>query len=487
MADIIPPAHAPSPSPAPNPTPPTVTGPSMSVLGTPAPNPGPSLQPEQSPVVAQFGALPLQPKAPKRRLWIMVAALIVLLLLASTGYVFAFYLPNTPSHVYGASLVNSGKALDKLVDYSKQQAQANYQSSSVDGSLTIKSIAGSYDVSLNGAADKTGNGSFAATASLGTLKLSSDVRVVHVKAGQTPDVYVRLGGIKSLLDTYGLKQYDSLDGQWIVIDHTFTDKYANSTSLKADGSMMAPTAAQALDAETKIQAVNKQYLFTTDKAKSVLANEKYLGRTTQNGRTLDRYRVGYNKAHMAAYVSAVGVALDSSQLNNWFKASASGKSLNQAMNLTTLESTINKSRDDYTFEFWADTKTKLISKVAFVDPSDKSSVISIGQNYTGGSQYPFSIGFTDNDGKTPQTGNLDFTFDTTTNKVDFTLSGSDGSTSVSGNFTVTPSKQTITVTTPAGAKSITSVLNSLGLGSLANGDLPTSGKPVSGIPTYPAR
>lgn len=420
------------------------------------------------------------PRNSKKTLMRSVIAAVVVLLLAA-GYVFAIYLPNTPSHVFSASLANSGVALDKLIDYSKAQALANYKSVSLDGTVHVKSPTGSYDVTLTGAANKGGNADLHFNEDALGEKFSTDVLSIISSGNTTPDIYVKVTGVKHFLDSAGLNSLDNLDGQWIVVDHTLIDTYLSnlkkSVGSGSSSNTTAPTYAEVQDALSKAQAVNKQYLFTADASKAVLTNEKFVGKETVDGRSVDHYKVGYDKAHLQAYVSALASALDSSKLNAWAKNVNSGKSLSDSMGFSSLEKSVSNAKSDYTFDLWADTKTKLISKMSFTDITDKSSVFTVSQGYTGGSKYPFGLSVSGTDSVThnPQKYTLSATLDTKTNKLSTTFTSStvasDGTTTSNGNFDLAPSSSAVNVTAPAKAKSLTDILVSLGLGGLVNGSL----------------
>src|SRR5207248_875277 len=97
--------------------------------------------------------------------------------------------------------------------------------------------------------------------------------------------------------------------------------------------------------------------------------------------------------------------------------------LSQVSDFDSLKSSIKNAKANYTFELWADAKTKLISKVAFTDPSNKSSVFTLSQNYSSGNQYPFSLHITGKDsGGNPEDMTLGLSVDTKTNKSQITLS-----------------------------------------------------------------
>lgn len=429
------------------------------------------------------------PQQNSKKLWGLVAGVTIVLLLVA-GCVLGLYLSNTPGRVYNASLVNSGEALDKLIDYSKTQAKANYKSTSLEGMVHVGSPNGSYDLSLNGAAEKGGDSDLHLKVDALGEKFTADV-LTSIPTGNTaPDVYFRLSGVKHFLDSAGLNSLDSLDGQWVVVDHTLLETYmrglekGTSVGLNSSAITNVPTAAELQDALAKAQIVNRQYLFTSDSSKAVLTDEKFIGKETSTGRTVDHYKVGYNKAHLEAYASSMATALDGSALNDWSKKANNGKSLSQAMNFNSLEKSIKSAKSDYTFDLWADTKTKLISKLTFTNPSDQSSIFTVSQGYTGGNKYPFGLSMSSKATTNhPESYSLNATLDTMTNTLSATFSSSmttsDGTTTSNGNFSVAPSNGLVKVSIPSKAKSITDILLSLGLGGLAHGSLTQSADPFA--------
>lgn len=407
-------------------------------------------------------------KKPKKLL-VGIAALVVLVVVLAGGYVFAFYLPNRPANVYKTGLDNTGKAVDTLVSYSQQQQTAHYKSVALQGTVNVASAGGSYDVTLDGSADKSGDVSANISADIVGQKIAGSIKSIAVKNSTAPDIYFQVNKAQKLLSQYGLQKYN---GQWIAVDHTVLDTLLNKYAQNATQKTVAPTDAQINDAVTKIQAVNKQYLFTTDSSTAVLTKQKFLGKVQLNGRTAYHYKVGYNKAHLQAYVTAVKKALDSSQLNNWSQA-ANKKPLSQVVNFSDIDKMIQNATSNYTFDLWIDGSTKLVSKLQFTDPKDSSSSFSLSQNYTGGDQYPFALSFSGKDSSgNPSSGTLDLTLNQKTNKTTLKLTSSsqssNGKTTANANFSLTPGNSTLHVTAPSSSTPVTTVINDV-LGGLLGG------------------
>lgn len=426
--------------------------PDVEVSRTPA-------EPPSTPAVTTSSVAP----GSKKR-WLLPIIVVVIVLLLAGGYVFGYYLPNTPTNVYNSSLENSGKAVDKLVAYTQAQDTAAQQGVTLDG--TLKSTGGStnFDATLNGAFDKNANGTLEAKADISGEHVTIDVRSVRAAGNKIPDIYVQLSGVQQLLAAYGL---GDLDGKWVSIDHTLIDSYL--TSIKqmtggASGNIAAatatPTVEQINDVVNKVQTVNRQYLFTADSSKAVLTSQQFVGKEMRNNRPANHYKVSVNKEHLQAYVAALKTALDSSKLNDWSKAANGGKSLSESANWDELEKEV-KSANPSTFDLWADNKTRLISAIQFTDSSNGSKV-TIAQNYTGGDVYPFSLSISGAKNLTDN-GTMGLSVDTKANKYTVTFDTATDNTGgrISFKLNVALSNQPVKVTAPSGATSLNDVLSGL--------------------------
>lgn len=458
--------------------------PATSMNFTPGQVGGPTSDAHRSIGTSSMASAPIA--AQKRTKSFLFGIIVLAIITIAAAFFFVAYWPNTPGQVYKSSIANSGIALDKLVEYSKQQEHSNYTTSSFAGSLHSKAPAGSYDISINGAFDRYANANMHVNADVMGDKLAANILTIKSNGSSSPDVYFQITGIKSLLDSLGLNNYDYLDGKWIMIDHTLINTYISSTTNTSQHkSNSSPTYAEFEDAISKVQLVNKQYLFSTNSGTAVLTNQKFIAKEASGGRLLDHYKVGYNRAHLSAYLSAVTHALNSSQLNTWYKSVSNNKNLSDELKIPSLQHDLKSAPDNYTFDLWADTKTKVITKISFTDPSNKSAVFSIGQNYTGGSTYPFVFGYTGkNSSGNPEAASLNFSIDTKTNKanVSFTsnATSSSGITNISGNLSETPSDTPVNVRPPQSVESFTNLLLSLGFSSATsiNINTPDSPQPI---------
>lgn len=416
-----------------------------------------------------------------RLLLALVAVLIVLGL--GGGYAFAFYLPSRPAAVYKTALSRTGQAVDSLTQTASNVSQQHYKGYNFDGEVKVVGPF-SADATFSGSGNSDGSGLLTTKADIEGTKVTLNGRSIAVDGSSTPDIYLQVSGIKSTLDTLGLNSLDDLDGKWLSVDHTLLQSYASQVDQNAADAAKAaatPSDDQLQDALTKVQAVNKQYIFTTNSSTAVLANEAFIGKETRDGRATYHYKVGYNKQHLQDYVEAVGKALDSSQLNTWYKTANKGQNISSGLDVDSLKKDIAKSDASHTADVWVDKQTKVLHALQFTDPDDKSTTLTLTQNYTGGSLYPFTLAVNgkDSDGGIIK-DTLQFTVNTQNNSVSSSLSlhipptsSSDSSSSsdstsaatdVTLKLSVTPSSKTVPVTVPTGAESVTDLLNSLGLG-----------------------
>lgn len=388
-----------------------------------------------------------------------IPAAVVVILAAAAIYIFLFYLPNRPSAVYSAGLTNTGKALDNLIDYSKSQQAKTYKSTKLSGTLNVSSSTMSGNASLDGVIGQNGDSKLNASMDLMGKKITLNMLTNKAAHNDSPDLYLKVGGVKNLLSMMSpeLAQYSD---KWLLVDHTLVNTYKKDLA-KLEGGQnkaTAPTYAQINDAAVKAESVNKQYLFTTDPNKAVLKDQKFIGKETKAGRTLYHYKVGYNKAHLKAYVKALNNALNSSKLNDWYKAQDPDHKNISKLDESQINKQIDKANPNYKFDMWVDQKTKLVESLKF-NTSDGSSVV-ISQDYTGGDVYPFKV---EVDGKTngkPATATIGFTINTDTNQYDFTANVKDASSNMklTADLKLTPSNETVKVTVPKHAKSITDLL-----------------------------
>ena len=431
----------------------------------------------------------------KKRLSVklLVPILILLILLGGSAAAYFGYYMN-PSVIWQQSLSNMNGGYNKLISYLNTNSAAHYAGISENGAFTASVGGQQYSGSLTSLTDG-GNTTLSAKVDLGVGKLDLEERSIMSPGNQYPDVYLKLSGLKAVDAALGGSlgsQIDSLDGQWIVIDHNLIADLVNIANKQQQSNPISQLTWS--DIYSYLQAasqVNQKYLFTTNKNTAVMTVTKQIGNQTLNGQNTYEYQAALIPAHVQAYYTAMCSALQQSALGAYLQKET-GTPVGTSPICTSLEKSAAKIKPSDTFTVWVNTQTRLISKVRIPDWQSNNpaqNFVDAGLNYRGGNTYPFFF----NVNQTSGDFNLTVTLNSKTNSVNVVLQAHGSASSntnynVSGNFSVTPTNNKLTLTAPANATSIITVLNSLGLGqygtslqNMGTGSLPTT-SPLSTVP-----
>jgi len=410
----------------------------------------------------------------------LIALIPLLLIGATAGAYYGYYIPNKPENVWKTALTNTGKGYDKLSQYAT--AKKNVQGMSAKGSFKVSGSVAA-DGTFNGVSDGK-NGQLTGSVSAVGMKIGYDIREIN-SPGNSPDIYFKVDGIQGLGDLVGnyagllgedstsLKNtLNGINGQWYFIDHTLFDQFAQGSN-----NGLQITSADVSGALKAVGDASKQYLFTNDPTHMAVVVKQNVGREKQDGRSVYHYKVGVNKANLTAFNNALCDNLIKTKLFKLFQTSGSGdQDLSKECRDTT---DIEKINDNQTADAWVDLHTKLIHKIRFTDSKNKNNYTDIAQDYQGGDEFPFSIAVHTQDsvdsgissGSKPLTtiGLINMKLNMKTNAfsadANFEDSGRDNDKGTF-NLTVAPSSQTVKVDKPAGAKTILQLVNDLGFGDL---------------------
>lgn len=381
----------------------------------------------------------------RRKKVLIGAGIAAVVVLGVAGYVFGYYLPNRPSNVYGRALSNTSKGYDKLIEYANSKDLAKkFDTTEVNGTLTISGQGVSGDGSFKGKSDKAGNATFSGDFGMSGVRVNFEGMSKDVENSESPDVYFKVKGLKGIdqLSGMGLEQFDD---KWVSVDHTFFDSYAKQ-AVGESGDLKSPTSEQIVDAAKKVGEVNKMYLLTDDKSKAVFEMQEYKGKEVVDGKNTMHYVVKTNKDHLKTYVDELGKALDKSKLNQWAQDNYK-KNLSELVNTSSLKDEAS-SMEDQTFDMWVNTKTKMIHKVRFEMPN--KDYTDIGLNYDGGDEYPFFI----NGKEGENTFKLGLSLNTKTNVMKLKAemkTGGESAVTINANAEVKPSTGKVEVTPPSDA------------------------------------
>lgn len=457
------------------PIPPTSTPvtPVQSQVPTPA-TPQPEMLIPAAFVSQEVPESQLPPPAKKKSIFSkpVIAGIAAFIFIAGgLGFYFGYY--NNPSVIYSQSMKNTSKGYEKLVEYVDKEAAKTYKGSEGSGSLSIKAAGFSTDGNLDFKADKDAS-QFTFDLGLGVTRLTSDARLFYV-GENSADIYLKAGGIKGLGTLAGYPELDAqlakLDDTWVVIDHTLLDSLsqAGGSDSSSTNNMNLPTQEQLLDEAQAFGEVNKEYLFTGDKEKSVMTVTKNYGFETIQGRKTYHYQATLNKQNAKKYIDAQAKALKASKLQKWIKSTDSEALADEFF--TSLKESADTIKSTDTVDVWVDASQRIIYKVRFADKKKPlDNYLDVGLNYKGGDKYPFFLSGFSKTGDYESKFTLVMTLDTSNSNIDMKLdvqSGTgDEATTLGAKFAIKPSNSDYKIEKPANAKQLAQVLSELGYGDI---------------------
>ena len=411
------------------------------------------------------------PKRPSKGRLFAIAGAAAVVVLGTAGYVFGFYIPNKPENVFNTALTNTGKGYDQLVDYlDDKELESKFKSASTEGTFKLESADFSTDGKFKAANDEK-NATFSGDVGLGTTRLTIDGVAKDVDNSESPDLYLKLGGIKGLGEGFGMPELDTLDNQWITLDHSLIDSYVNMAEsaggLEATDQMKAPTQEQAADGARVLGEVSKKYLFTDDEANAVFEMKKYIGKETVDGKETNHYDVKVNKAHLKAYYKELGEQLDKSKLNAWAK-DAYDKDLSKLIDSEGMQKSVDDIKDTDTFGMWVNTETKLVHKVRFSESKNAAeNYMEVGLNYAGGDEKPLFLNFRSNQDGSDTSGSITFNINTKTDvfkiEADLEQKG-DNAVAMNLKAEIKPGASNFKAEAPEGAITLSEAFSRVGLG-----------------------
>lgn len=429
--------------------------------------------PSPNPTILFQSDQPAAPDEPKgffgrlRRKAVVIPVLAVLLIGGGgAAAYFGYYMPNKPANIWASALANTGKGYDALSKYAVSQVGSKNKGIKLSGSFrTTGSFAS--DGSIQGSNDGT-NGEFTGSVSAVGVKVSFDTRLVRSSVG-TPDVYFKIDGLQGLGTLLGgsdspyASVLNGINGKWYFIDHTLFDQYTGS----ATGGLQITSS----DVSSILNAVGNagdQNVFTKDPTKMAFTVSQNVGKEKQDGRSVYHFKVSVNKQNFKSFVTSLCSNLENSSLKKFFANDS--QNVASAIGCDNVTSVVNSLNTTRTADVWVDLHTKLVHKIRFTDKNNSTNYFEIGQDYQGGSSYPFSIGFHDKSGSDVSSGSLGITVNTQTNSVTVNGSVQDGNNFTGSlNLTVAPNNSAVNVQAPAGAENIIQLLNDAGFSNLLGG------------------
>ncbi|HEY5667742.1 MAG TPA: hypothetical protein VIR03_01115 [Candidatus Saccharimonadales bacterium] len=408
---------------------------------------------------------------PSRKRLFMIAGAATVLVLATGGYVIGFYMPNRPSAIFKAALNNTAEGYDQLVAYAdKVQSSNAFNNTQIDGTYSIDSGDATVDGTLAAHIDN-GNSTFSTDIGMSGIRVKLEGMTKKVNSSDIPDAYLKLSGIRGLGANVNMPRLDTLDGQWVSVDHTLFSNLAKSPAGSSSGAsptVTVPSEKDVIAAARAAGTVARKYYFSTTPGTAVFKMTSFVGKETAEGKAANHYKVIVNKDHVKAFANELGAELDKTKLNDWAKANY-GKSLSALVDVDGMKKSADGIKPGETFDLWVNTKTKLVHKIRVSDTStaNKDTHYELGLNYDGGAEKPFFVNTYTKEGVTTATVNFGISVNTDTNAVKLTLNAQSDTGGHKATMTLNaiakPTTSRVQVTVPAGTITLLDAFNRAGL------------------------
>lgn len=455
---------------------------------------------------------PITPiNSPKRsKKTFIIAGLAVFTLLLIPIFTFAFYIPNTPKHVWSSGLNNTGKETDKIIE--KLQDPKAYKLLEKNNILFKGAVASEgtdIKLSFDSKYDSTKSNSNVDVSGKGdgkSYKINAQVKTILPDSATFPNIYFKISGLSSLgLDEIlgSVKKYDNT---WIAVEQDYYNSVLDNKKATDKQDNKNITQQDIISILSDLNLVAKEYVFTSDPNKAVVEMVSFVGKEPSEGIKANHYKAKINKDHAVAYCKATTEKLFSNKsLKRIAGTSDATYQQTKKDSLNSCETDIKNFDIAKTYDVWVDTKYKLMHKVRFYEDlakankqseSEKAQCVKdaessggngsqdckyyddmiqkgeryyeYGQVFRGGSQINLFAHSSENVNGSKSDTRLDLAINTDklqlAGKIAYTDKPKGGSQS-KANFTILTNPQTgkIEAEKPVGAVPIQNVLNDFGL------------------------
>jgi hypothetical protein len=438
---------------------------SGSSFGMPTPVVGVPLTPAGLPPAAK------QPGRRRKKMLIISGALAAVIVLASLGYVFGFYIPSKPENVYRTSMDRSGRAIEALVEKASEKGIAEkFKKTELTGKLSVESDTFNVNGSFSSKFDSTKlDGSLdLAFKDKDTPEQKFGIKLLSAAAseGDYPDSYIQFSGLSALGAGQMMPGINSLDNKWIGISSAFLQSLDPQGEFKKSNTDTNFTYEDGSELAKSVIGPTRDYLFSADPEKAVITQKEFIGIEKVDDLTAYHYKVAFNKGNAKKYCESL---INSAMSSNAYKKIVGEE---QAKNVEESKKSIIKEcqesaerdiKEGETFDMWVDKKYKLIYKFRFAEDNKSESYMEVGQRYKGGDDVSMFIKLH------YKSGEAVFTLDTNTKSavskgaLDMSFNESGSKIKAAASFESKPYTGEIKIETPADAVPLDQALQQMGL------------------------
>lgn len=354
----------------------------------------------------------------KKKLALLTAAGAVLLIGgAASAYYVGVVVPNKPENLWHTALERTAKGYDGLVAYA--QENKDVKGTQLKGDYKLEGAFATDGTFEAQTYERTST--FKADIGLVGSRVNLEGRILPAANSNNPDVYIKASGLKGLatLQPEFAPIVEQYDNKWLSIDHTLFDNLesmALKENAQLDQSALTPEDFRKI-AET-VGKVNREYVFTTDDNKAILAVAKQVGKETKDDRSVYHYEVGLHKQHTKDYLNALIDSLENTPITKM----TDGKKLRDTVDMNALLKSVDEYKESDVAHVYVDVKTRLIRTVRLESKTDSKSFVEFTQNYTGGDVIPLAVHLHSNTDNQQSTLSASFNLNKKNNSADGNLS-----------------------------------------------------------------
>ena len=396
---------------------------------------------------------------PRKKLFSIIGGIVGILILA--GFVFGFYIPNQPENVWNTGLNRTGKALEIVYEkLSSEESLESLGSSKISGDVKLTgpgidfsgTISATYDSEKSKGDVRILSGFNGDQEQKLQLDFQSEIRDTNTY----PDIFLRLSGVKSYLEGFGLGQLSELDGRWLSINAEYLEE---NLSRSTENNQNNNLSSEDIREVTKVSIDTiKEYFFTSETDKAVLQLKDFVGEEEVNGLKTNRYTATVNKQNIERFCEAwIDKLYETESFASSTFVDQSDKDKSRENDKKSCKNLVAELSEGEEVEVWIDKKYKLIHKIRINDDKEQGRYLDIGQIYSGGDDLTIFIEFNDDQNKT--TGKLEITTNMKSYESSINLDINSSLVNAQVNLEIKPNQEEIELENPENALPIEELIN----------------------------
>lgn len=378
----------------------------------------------------------------------------VLLIGGSAAAYVGVVVPNRPENIWARALNNTAKGYDSLLEK---------QGETITDLNTAK-IIGDYRVESSGVVIE---GNFQSESDQKVSKSAIDMKIMNStinaeilteisEENQYPDIYAKIDGLAAFQSLAAGTNLEGLitqvDGKWFVLEGSLLGQMLQAAEREQDAGSPEIKTEDITELFKAIGTVNRTYVFTTDKSKSIFNEVNFIDKEQRNNRATHHYQVTPNKVNLKSYAAELTKIISESNVYKTYYPDSG------SIDVTGVNEAIDNLSGNEIIDVWVDSTTKLLQAVRFKNQETQDQYVEIGLNYTGSVEYPFYLELKDGEKESMK---LQITLYSDKEGAEVSLEADSEVTKFDLNGTVTFTNDPIIIEKPAEAIPISTLIEQL--------------------------